>query len=506
MPLAGLRRKIATIARAAGVSGAEHRAFEFEILPPSQWAGPRLCAVIGRRAVIAMLRAVSVATNVGIDVGQRNACGHSMPVAPSGGPDLLHGVTTTIVSIVISKQMWQLVRMPFNPRHPYRAYSALPSSHLLDPLVPSLEKQQQEHESRRSYHRTSQRIRRAMTCCRKSRMGCKMTARLETEDPAVTLQVQQHLKESSESPMSTLQRNSLKSKAEDIQREKKPIQKTSALKMKQQVNKTTEKGCQVGVRTAELVTTFLRCKKVDVLGEDYIKLKHVFEIRWLRREAIQSVLRNYRALAVYTEEQAAAGDPTAIGLHQQLTRYLPVALLHLLADVLDATNHLSRLFHSLSAWTALRQVDGPKLERFRANVRQSGQFRETPIQMRVGRGRRDPLVELDNIKAVFLERILENLRARVYFLQVFEPAAYPVDDNKVALTYWGRHELNTLLDHYEEQKQATAARFKGEERVNEDGEATFHFYRPTELLQKMFGGVNTDNQRISGEVLKLMCC
>ncbi|KAI8497993.1 hypothetical protein Bbelb_239370 [Branchiostoma belcheri] len=51
MPLAGLRRKIATIARAAGVSGAEHRAFEFEILPPSQWAGPRLCAVIGRRAL-----------------------------------------------------------------------------------------------------------------------------------------------------------------------------------------------------------------------------------------------------------------------------------------------------------------------------------------------------------------------------------------------------------------------------------------------------------------------
>ncbi|KAI8508102.1 hypothetical protein Bbelb_143420 [Branchiostoma belcheri] len=33
--------------QAVGVSGAEHRAFEFEILPPSQWAGPRLCAVIG---------------------------------------------------------------------------------------------------------------------------------------------------------------------------------------------------------------------------------------------------------------------------------------------------------------------------------------------------------------------------------------------------------------------------------------------------------------------------
>ncbi|XP_078701696.1 uncharacterized protein LOC144927832 [Branchiostoma floridae x Branchiostoma belcheri] len=144
-------------------------------------------------------------------------------------------------------------------------------------------------------------------------------------------------------------------------------------------------------------------------------------------EAIQSVLRNYRALAVYTEEQAAAGDPTAIGLHQQLTSYLPVALLHLLADVLDATNHLSRLFQyrditfstlrtqlteCLDSLEAMRQVDGPKRERFRTSVRQSGQFRETPIQMRVGRSGHDPLVELDNIKAVFLERILENLRAR----------------------------------------------------------------------------------------------
>ncbi|KAI8513884.1 hypothetical protein Bbelb_082080 [Branchiostoma belcheri] len=35
-----LRRKIATIARAAGVSGAEHQAFEFEILPPASGRVP----------------------------------------------------------------------------------------------------------------------------------------------------------------------------------------------------------------------------------------------------------------------------------------------------------------------------------------------------------------------------------------------------------------------------------------------------------------------------------
>ncbi|XP_019620150.1 PREDICTED: zinc finger protein 862-like [Branchiostoma belcheri] len=84
---------------------------------------------------------------------------------------------------------------------------------------------------------------------------------------------------------------------------------------------------------------------VDVLGEDYLKLKHSYEIRWLSMgEAVKSVLQNYRTLALHTEEQAAAGDPSAIGINQQLTSFLPMALLHLLADVLDATNHLSRIF------------------------------------------------------------------------------------------------------------------------------------------------------------------
>ncbi|XP_078608598.1 zinc finger protein 862-like [Branchiostoma floridae x Branchiostoma japonicum] len=84
---------------------------------------------------------------------------------------------------------------------------------------------------------------------------------------------------------------------------------------------------------------------VDVLGEDHIKLKNVFDIRWLSMgEAVHSVLRNFKALAMYTGGRAADGDPGAIGIHQQLSSFLPVALLCLLADVLDATNHLSRLF------------------------------------------------------------------------------------------------------------------------------------------------------------------
>ena len=82
-----------------------------------------------------------------------------------------------------------------------------------------------------------------------------------------------------------------------------------------------------------------------MLGEDQAKLKQIFDIRWLSMgEAVRALLRNYKSLLTFTDEQGAAGDPTAIGVHQQLRSYLYAALLHLAADVLDTTNHLSKLF------------------------------------------------------------------------------------------------------------------------------------------------------------------
>jgi hypothetical protein len=42
-------------------------------------------------------------------------------------------------------------------------------------------------------------------------------------------------------------------------------------------------------------------------------------------------------------QEADAGEPTAIGLYQQLSSYKFVALLHLIGDILDAPNHMSRL-------------------------------------------------------------------------------------------------------------------------------------------------------------------
>lgn len=71
----------------------------------------------------------------------------------------------------------------------------------------------------------------------------------------------------------------------------------------------------------------------------------IFDIGWLSLgDAVHALLRNYRALAVSTEEQATLGDPVAIGLNQQLTSYLSLGLLHLAADVLDTTNHLCKIF------------------------------------------------------------------------------------------------------------------------------------------------------------------
>ena len=71
----------------------------------------------------------------------------------------------------------------------------------------------------------------------------------------------------------------------------------------------------------------------------------IFEIRWLSfGDAIKAVIHNYHPLDVMLEEEAAKGDPAAIGLLAQLTKYKYIALLHLVGDILSVTNHLNRVF------------------------------------------------------------------------------------------------------------------------------------------------------------------
>ncbi|XP_035679469.1 uncharacterized protein LOC118417829 [Branchiostoma floridae] len=180
----------------------------------------------------------------------------------------------------------------------------------------------------------------------------------------------------------------------------------------------------------------------------------------------------------------------------------------------------------------MRNADGPRLQAFRDSVAADGEFEEIAISMEVRRGGRDPVEALATIKEDFLVRLVENLQARfprtdlLDAMKVFEPASYPADNQ--ALAYWGRAELETLLDHYADQKRRdgnvfegyvdrhvcvgqfgafklqVGVRFRGEHRVDDAGVRYFHKYRPTELLEKMFGGDNVENQEIYGEVYKLM--
>ena len=61
-------------------------------------------------------------------------------------------------------------------------------------------------------------------------------------------------------------------------------------------------------------------------------------------EAVKAVIHNYQPLLILLEEEAANDDPTSIGLLEQLSSFRYVALLHLLGDVVGATNHLCKIF------------------------------------------------------------------------------------------------------------------------------------------------------------------
>ena len=61
-------------------------------------------------------------------------------------------------------------------------------------------------------------------------------------------------------------------------------------------------------------------------------------------EAVKTVIHNYQPLLILLEEEAANDDPTSIGLLEQLSLFRYVALLHLLGDVVGATNHLCKIF------------------------------------------------------------------------------------------------------------------------------------------------------------------
>ena len=82
----------------------------------------------------------------------------------------------------------------------------------------------------------------------------------------------------------------------------------------------------------------------NLLEQKNIKLKRLFDVRWLSMgEAVSAIIKNHEPLLILTTQEAAKGDPMAIRLNKQLSSYLFLALMHFSADVLSATNYLSKI-------------------------------------------------------------------------------------------------------------------------------------------------------------------
>ena len=121
-------------------------------------------------------------------------------------------------------------------------------------------------------------------------------------------------------------------------------------------------------------------------------------------ECVLAVVRNYKALLVHLSQDAASGNPVAIGLDQQLRKYKIVTLIHLSADILAATNHLSKLFqHQDITFSAVQSsvedcmsilrgfltTDGAFLEKFHKELAEDpiGTFQGIEIEERAERAR-----------------------------------------------------------------------------------------------------------------------
>lgn len=293
----------------------------------------------------------------------------------------------------------------------------------------------------------------------------------------------------------------------------------------------------------------------EILGEKNIKLKRIFEIRWLSMgDAILAIIRNYEALLILTSNEAAQGDPIAIGLHGQLSSYMYLALMHLASDILAEINHLSKIFQfrdvcfgtlgqslndtirSLQDMHEQNSTQTDILENELA-AEPVGYFKGTQvIYAAEGRGqRRDQRQRFAQVKEELLDHLVENIQARFpqvdifTAMQIFEPRSYPAVEEHNLLS-WGNQHLQTVLNFYGKEKtnqdgqrfppmvditeccaeflpfKRLVMRNKGEQRLDNNGNQYFHYFRPPELMQKLFGNEMRQNQEIYPAIFRLMCC
>ncbi|KAK2187597.1 hypothetical protein NP493_160g00032 [Ridgeia piscesae] len=213
-----------------------------------------------------------------------------------------------------------------------------------------------------------------------------------------------------------------------------------------------------------------------VLSMNTVKFQRLYEIRWLSLgNSVTALLRNYEAFMVVVEEDAASGDPTAMGLQKQLSAYTIVALLHLTADILATTDHLSRLFQQrdvsfcgvqaavtgcLETLEGMQNQDGPYLSMLEAAlVCTPAEYKGVSVTFKAQRGGTDAKEAFHTVRVQLLESLPNNLKQRfphialLDAMQIFEPCAYP--ESASHLTYWGNNYLETLLAHYGERQHNT---------------------------------------------------
>ncbi|CAB3992558.1 Hypothetical predicted protein [Paramuricea clavata] len=129
------------------------------------------------------------------------------------------------------------------------------------------------------------------------------------------------------------------------------------------------------------------------------------------------------------------------------------------------------------------------------------------------------------VKEELLNNLVANIEARfpqvdlITAMQIFEPASYPAAEENNLLS-WGNQYLETLLNFYGKEKtnqegrrfpsmvdsaecraeflpfKRLVMRNKGEQRLGDDSRENFHYYKPPELMQKLFGNAGRQNQEI----------
>ena len=134
-------------------------------------------------------------------------------------------------------------------------------------------------------------------------------------------------------------------------------------------------------------------------------------------EAVTVVIKNYEALLMLTSEEAALGDPTAVGLNKQLSSYIYLALAHLASEVLSMTNHLCKAFQyrdvcfstvrqslndCIETLQDLRHNNGPVMTSMEVELSTApnGQFKGADIDFRPRRGEPDQRRRFEQVRRV----------------------------------------------------------------------------------------------------------